>query len=269
MGSDKTPPGVVQVDRFSDRTHAALIALGTFEPLFRAYLDHARRWDEVPDGLTEVMMRQGLAAAALHLSCRPRDELMGWTLSIQEPPINIFLGGDAQQETIVGRAFQEHVQEAPHNRLYVQTRRPGAALRDSVIDVTGLDLLGVFEQYYARSEQAPARFFEYDDGTFIMVLGLPGLDRAWLDALDREAARAYVEQSALTELDHRAVRFACGCGPERIARVLQAAYVDDLDGLFQGDPQVEVECPRCGHRWLIGRAAVEEAARPDGEGEKP
>ncbi|MGE3165397.1 MAG: Hsp33 family molecular chaperone HslO [Planctomycetota bacterium] len=248
--------GDALVHRFMDDEHSVLLAHADFSLLFDAYLAHATRWDHEPDPLTATMMRQGLAAAALYLSCRPRDEVVGWTISIQNPPVNLFLTGDAGENAVAGRSFVEGVQAAESNRLFVQSSRPGMGVHQSMLEVVGLDILGIFDQYYERSVQSPARFFDYDNGEFAMVLGLPGADSDWMAQLDRVALRSHL-QGRVRPLDQQTFRFRCGCRPERMREVLRAAYAGDAQTLFQEDHTVEVECPRCGHRWDVTRAQFE------------
>lgn len=245
--------GEALIERAMDSERQALIAYGDFEQLFQAYLAHCRRWEDVPDHLALTAMRQGLAGAALYLSCRPRDEIVGWTISIQEPPLNLFLTGDAGTNSVTGRAFPDGVREAEANRLFVQSRRPTTGTHESAIEVDGLDVLGIFEQYYDQSEQFPARFFDYDDGRYVMAVGLPGLDEGWLHGLDRDAIADSIRSGSLTKLDTRLYRFACGCTEERLREVVRLSYQDNPDELFQDDPAVEVQCPRCGHMWDIRR----------------
>lgn len=244
------------IHRFMDDGHSALIAHADFSLLIDAYLAHAKRWGQSPDPLLTIMMSQGLAAAALYLSCRPRDEVVGWTISIQRPALNLFLTGDAGENAVAGRGFTEGVQAAESNRLFVQSSRPGLGVHQSMLEVEGLDVLGIFDQYYERSVQSPARFFDYDNGEYAMVLGLPGADEEWMAGLQREALRTHLE-GGIRPLDQQTFRFRCGCRPERMHEVLRAAYAGDADSLFQDDPTIEVECPRCGHRWEVTRSQFE------------
>lgn len=245
-------PGACVIQRTIDHDRNVLFAHGQFEPIFLAYVDHSRRWEEAPEPLIETMMRQGLAAAALHLSCRPIDESVGWTISIQEPPLNLFLTGDAGTERVAGRSFTHGVEPADQNRLYVQSSRHHAPPSKTMLDVAGLDILGVFEQYYRRSEQFPARFFDYDNGYFVMALGLPGIEEGCLDHLTRENALEMLNACDRL-LDERSFYFSCGCDPQRMREVVDSIYKDNPEDLFQGEARVEIQCPRCARRWELHR----------------
>lgn len=248
--------GEAELDRYVDNQHSALIAVARFLPLVQAYANHARRWQEEPDPLGMVMAHQALAAASLYLSCRPRDESIAWTINFKEPAINVFVAGDAAQETVVARVFTTDVQTADTSRLYVQSHRPHTDLVQSVIAIEGLDVFDIFERYYRQSDQHSARFFDFDDGRTAMVVGLPGLDEEWLAGLTRESALEYIE-SGLKPIDVRNFRFECGCSPERMLEAIQSIGREELLGLFEGDHPLEVSCPRCGHQWLVRRDDVE------------
>ena len=241
------------IDRFSSREHNLLAARATFTPLFEDYLEHTRRWVGEPDGLVWTMMRQGLAAAALYLTCRPNDEQTAWTFNFPEPPLNLFITTDAGTGCVVGRFFDRHIQSTEHNRLFVQTARRIGEPHLSVIEVRGFDLLLMLERYYAQSEQATARFFEGEGDEFVMLMALPGIDEAWLRGLSREEGLQLVRDLAPRPIERRTVRFGCTCNDARIVEIMRGMFSDRLDELFAGEPKVEVQCPRCGRGYGIER----------------
>ena len=252
MPAHLDPSPFASVQRTHLRGRAAVVAHGDFEPLFTALEQHLDRWKLPVDPLGLTMLRQGLATLGLHISSRPRDEVVGVTLSVQNPPVNLFLGADANRGALTGRVYSEGVEEYPENRLFVQTRRRKGDTSQSVLDVVGLDLPLIFEQLHARSEQFPSRFFDYDDGRFAMVQALPGVDEAWLQALDR----VQVEQlfGSGDALDERGFLLDCGCDEERMRVAMQGMFENNLEELFQGEEQLEVLCPRCGRSWDLRRA---------------
>jgi molecular chaperone Hsp33 len=249
--------GEATVHRFLDEEHDAVLARGHFGGLFAAYLDHARRWEHEPDGFAEVLMRQGLGAAVLSLANRPSDEFVGWTINIHRPPTNLFLTGDTKTRTVTGRVFTKNVRPTESSRMFVQTSRFGGNVNQSSVALEGLDVLEMFEQYYHRSVQTAARLFEIDALTFVMLLALPAADREWFEQLTREEAAAQVAGNHLRPLDELLFRFQCGCNQERMREIVQGLYQSEREALFQGDPGVEVLCPRCGRRWWVEAKDVE------------
>ena len=261
--------GEATVRRYLDRDHDALFVRADFGPLFAAYMDHVRRWENVPDGLALAFMRQGLGAATLHLSCRPRGESVGWTINIHQPATNVFLTGDTVDRTVTGRIFTENVKPSETSRMYVQTSRAEKGAVQSAVEVTGLDVLDIFEQYYRRSEQTPARFFEITEEEFLMILGLPEVESDWVEALTREDALGLAERE-LDLLGETKYRFECGCSSEKILGVVRSLFGKDPDDLFRGDEGVEIFCPRCGRRWWVNRTEFDgdqEAPEFESEGE--
>jgi molecular chaperone Hsp33 len=246
-------PGESTVRRYLDRDRNTVAARGDFSGLFAAYLDHAERWQSEPDGLSQVMMRQALGAAALQLSCRPNDELVAWTLNIVKPPLNIFVTGDSGERSVVGRVFTENVETTDASRFFVESRRPRREPSRSTILVEGLDVLQILEQYYRQSEQTFARFFELDDAEFAMVQTMPDVDQDWLADLDRTQLIAYVN-SDLAPVDEQVFRLHCGCTPDRMLEVIGGIFKGREDELFLGEDGVQTNCPRCGRHWWVTRA---------------
>jgi molecular chaperone Hsp33 len=246
-------PGESTVRRYADRAHNTVMARGDVTGLFAAYLDHAERWQSAPDGLSQVMIRQAMGAAALHLSCRPTDELVAWTLNIAKPPLNIFVAGDAGERSVVGRVFTEDVDTIETSRFFVESKRPRREPSRSTVLVERLDVLEIFQQYYQQSEQTFARFFELSDSEFAMIQAMPDADLDWLAGLGREQLITYVT-GGLDPLDEQIYRFHCGCTPDRMLEVITSMFKGREDELFQGEDGVQVNCPRCGRHWWVARA---------------
>jgi hypothetical protein len=271
--SDATPEltaDAVRVERFISLERNVLAARGLFSRLFDAYLAHSQQWVGEPDGLVRVMMQQGLAAAALYLTCRPLDEESAWTFNFPEPPLNLFVSASAGGNRVVGRYFDEHVETAASGRLFVQTIRQTGQPHSSVIEVQGLDILMILEQFYAQSEQTRTRFLEGEGDEFVMLMALPGADDAWLRDLPREEGLAFAQWPDMQQIEERTVRFGCQCDPERIIDVVAGIFHDKPEELFDGDPGVEVRCPRCGQAYQVSRKTFDERCqRLDAESAEP
>jgi molecular chaperone Hsp33 len=246
----------VPINVYSDPKHEAVIARGDFSDFFEVFYQHIDRWSIPLDGLTITMMRQGLAALALHLACRPRDQVDAITLNVNKPPINIFLCGDNVDSMVTGRAFTNDVKTEHSSRFFVESHRPGFEPTKSVVEVAGLDVLVIFEQYYSKSEQTHARFFEYDNNEYMLVLGLPSIDLEWLTSLDRDSAYKLAD-SGLQIIAEHIYDFQCGCDPEKIIKATKNIFENNPDELFGKNTKIETFCPRCGRRWWIAREDFE------------
>lgn len=260
--TEPSPTGAAQIQRHILREHDAVLAFADFSDLFEAFRRHSRRWDTEIEPLTEVMMRQGLAGAALQLSFKVPYESIGWTLNFKDPPINCFITGSSVEATVTGRAFTQGVDTAESSRLYVQIHRPGYDPSQSVLEVEGLDVLEVFEQYFQQSIQTPARFLELSDHEIAMVQGLPRVDEEWIRSLDREAVRQLIAGSE-ESVEAKEFRFQCGCDAARVVQAMDSFFAGDVDALFQGDEGVEALCPRCGVRYWIDRDYYEQTTSTD------
>jgi molecular chaperone Hsp33 len=234
-----------------ENARGCLVSSGEFSDLLAAWWRHASLWEGEPDGLSSILMRQGLAAAVLHLANRPRNEAVAWTLNLKQPPTNLFLTGSSGEATITGRVITDGVRTEDSSRLFVQVVRPRGEPQTSRIDVEGFDVLEIFEQYFDRSEQNPARFFPLEQERFAAVLGLPGVDPDWLAGLEIDAVRVLLNTAAT--IDERSFRFECGCSPARITEVMRSLFAKEPSALFHDENRVEVFCPRCGRRWWVDR----------------
>lgn len=244
--------GTAQVTRHVVLAHEAVFIRTQIDGLFAAYLAHVERWEGIPDGLAQTMMRQALGAAILHMATRPPDETVAWTLNIRQPPLNLFFTAKNIDESVVGRIFTENVRTTDASRLFVETQAPKKEATRSAIEVKGLDVLQIFEQFYAQSEQNVARFFELSEYDLLMVLGLPDVEDGWMASLDRDSALA-ASMVSPRPVDVHTFTFRCGCDPDRMLAVMRGLYADKADELFQDTDRVEALCPRCGHRWWISR----------------
>ena len=242
---------VATVRRSVLRGREAMFASGEFSSLFRAWHEHALRWELDIDGLGEIMMHQALAGAALQLAFRVPEESTAWTLNFSQPPTNVFVCGGGIHNTLTGRYYTEGVQDTGFNRLFVQRAHPQKETQRSVLQVEGLDILIIFERFFRDSEQATTRLVEHSPTRFSMVLTLPQEDPSWLPGLDPEAIARLEEEAE--PLDQRDFVFHCGCSPEKVAVILSRMFADQADEFFKGAPIVEAVCPRCGARHLLDR----------------
>lgn len=251
------PGSVVVVRRHLLRDRSAVVAHGDFTPLFEEFLAHARRWEMDVDPLSGVMMRQALGGAGLQLAFRKQAESMAWTVNVPEPPRNLFVVGRAGEGALTGRVFTEGIKTGDGARMHVEAVRRNAEPSRTWVDVEGLDLLVMYQQYFERSEQIPTRFFELEhDLHMTMVQALPGADSQWVRDVTREEIGETLARSPEV-LDTHEVHLHCGCTGEKIATALATFWRDDPEALFQGEPGVETLCPRCGVHWWIERALYE------------
>ena len=135
--------------------------------------------------------------------------------------------------------FTEEVQTAETGRMFVQAYRPRTGPTESSIEVHGLDVLGMYEKYYRRSEQSAGRLFDLDDDRFVLVRALPDADPPELEDMDRDGARALLD-GKLEPMQRTDFRFWCGCNPERILGALRGMFGTRPEELFRGKSRVAI-----------------------------
>jgi len=255
-----SPSNPVEVSSYLVRAHDALAYRADFRPIFEDFELHTLAHSIELDPFARQLVHDGLVAVGLHMVTRRLDEHLAWTISIQEPPLNLFFTADVGAGALVGRAFLDHVQKHEGNLFYAETKVGEREPRRSTVEVEGVDILAMVEWYYRKSEQLPGRFFVRDDA-MVLVQALPETDIEWIEGLDRDAAFALFELDGTGRLHVRQVAWHCGCDKEKILRVLASLYQADTEELFQGDPAVDAQCPRCGGEFAISREEYEEVQR--------
>jgi molecular chaperone Hsp33 len=175
----------------------------------------------------------------------------------EEPLVNLFLTGDNETGAITGRVFDEDVRQLDENVFYVDVVKPGEPKRRSAVNFSGADPIVAAEEFYARSEQRPGRFFQLGEEEFVLVSEHPDCDAAWFEALTVEQVRELESVETVSLLEKRIYRWHCGCNQERMMEVLAPVMRQDASGLFGDEEKIEIRCPRCAARHAITREAME------------
>jgi molecular chaperone Hsp33 len=247
----------VEVRCYFVRKRNALVARGQFGPVFMDYYlhaaDHGLRLTETLDG----MMKEALVGLTLHLAGKPWNEEHAWTVNFHDPRANFFATGDNKAATITGRCFTENVKVAEQQLFYSQQLKTNMPLRQSAIEFEGSSFLRAVEQYYARSEQRPGRFFEHSDEDYVLISAQPQCDVDWLLDLTEEKIRTLDRNEELSLLETRTYRFECGCTLEKLYAALLPHALRDMDSIFAGSEVLKATCPRCARRYFIDREQLE------------
>ncbi len=259
--AESTPPNPaeagLEVRTAFVRHRNALIARADFGDLFVDYYLHLSAHGITVAPEHDAMFKRALAAFTLHCASRPWNELTAWTINFQAPRVNLFLTGDNETGAVTGRVFDENVKELPENIFYADVVRGRGEKRRSAVTFTGADPLVAAEKFYTQSEQRGARFFQTGEEAFALVAEHPDCDTAWLQALTAEEVRNLDTTETVAPLERRVQRWHCGCNQRRMMEVLAPTMRQDPEGLFAGDPKIEIRCPRCGSRHAITREALE------------
>lgn len=251
---------VAEIRSFYVRGRNALLVRGRISPIYLDYylhlMQHGLRYEETAD----AMLKDALAALALHLCSRPQDEVCAWTINIHQPLLNLFVTGGSRPGRVTGRIFSEDVKDSGHNIFIAQTTRPHHSPRQSLIDFSGIDILRAVEHYYSQSEQRLTRLFRRDDEEFVMLSAEPDCDEAWLAGLPAEKIGDLEKDEHLVALESRGYVFDCGCSVERLFPLLTRLGQEDLDHIFE-DGVAVITCPRCGAIFRTPRDRFDEWLR--------
>ncbi len=245
---------------FVERRRNALLAIGDPSPLHRDLDLHLLSTGIRHDDLTLHLLRDGLSALACYLVSRPRFESFGWTIGIQKPPLNLFFTGSATERTVVGRAFRGAVKRAPRNVFISQTTRPFVGVQTSKVEVEGIDIFAMVEQFCRRSDQQPGRYFHVGDPRVAFLLSLPDVEAPWFCSVGASEAFALEKGIDSKLVSEQTVGFRCGCDIDCIARVVAEVYRENPGELFRGESSIEAECPRCGAKHTVTRERFQAVA---------
>ena len=258
MQSDEsTPRQGIEVRSYFVRGRNALLTRADFGDLYVDYYLHQGQhgYQHFPEH--DGLLKEALAAITLHSASRPWSESVAWTIHFQEPLLNLFVAGDNRLGTVVGQLFTENVKADAPQLFLADVVRGRDETRRSAVGFTGSDVFRAVEQYYAQSEQRPARYFQCGHEDFVFLSAQPQCDINWFENLDDAGILTLDETEQLSLLEQRYYRWECGCNQARMFAVLASVMRSDPEGLFGSDPAVRISCPRCGARHTITREALE------------
>lgn len=239
------------------RHRNVLIASGDFSQIFADYRAHMERFKfELPPHTDEVFF-PAFAAFLLHCTAHPQNENISWTLNFQRPLLNVFFAGDTGDGTVVGRIFTDNVKVSDHNEFHQDLIPYRKNSLRSYTEFTGHDALLAAEQFYDRSEQRPARFFQLDESRFTVLSAHPDWDEAWFNDVTLDEVRHLDEQEVIVPLERRFFRYECGCNEHKILNVLAPHMKEDPESLFGNDDSLQVKCPRCCATYRITKETLE------------
>jgi molecular chaperone Hsp33 len=248
---------LVEVRSYFVRGRNALLVRGQFGPLFMDYYLHAADHQLRLCAALDARMKDALVAVTLHSAATPWNEAHAWTVNFHDPVANIFVTSDNRTATVTGRCFTENVRVRDQQLFYAQVQKTQQPLRQSTIDFEGPSFLHSVEQFYARSEQRTARFFEHSEEDYVFISAQPQCDLAWLENLTTEAVQRIDRDEQLSLLEVRRYRWECGCTPEKLYAALLPHASRDMDSIFHGGEVLHATCPRCARRYIIDREQLE------------
>jgi molecular chaperone Hsp33 len=230
---------------------------GSFTDLYLEYYLHLMQHGLEYPRRHDSMLKDALAAMALHSASRPHDETCAWTLHWQQPLMNLFVtGGGYPLCGVAGRVFVDEVRQMERSLMVAQTVRRLQPARQSMVEVLGEDVLSAIEQFYRQSEQRPTRLFALDDENYAQISAEPDADVDWLESIEASQLAGLRSTEELSLLEIRRVRWHCGCGLHRLYPMLLRLGAQELEEVF-ADGLAPVQCPRCAARYETSRQDFE------------
>lgn len=165
-----------------------------------------------------------------------------------------------------------------------------------LVELAAPDLAGVLENYFAQSEQLPARLLLAADGEHavgLMLQKLPeegghsaagdadgwnrvlqltqtlGVDELLATAPETLLYRLYHEENVRL-FEPRALAFGCSCSRERVAAMLRSLGRAEVEAtLAERDGYIDVDCEFCAQHYRFDRIDVEHVLRGAGGAAAP
>lgn len=201
-------------------------------------------------------LKELLVALTLHAVARPWAEVHAWTVNLRAPRVNFFATASSTHQNVVGRLFTKDVREPPQNILYTQVTEKSFETRQSSVALETEQPFEWLQHLYDQSEQRPGKIIELPDENYVLLAAQPDFDEEWFEGLTTEKVAAFAETEDLSPLENRHFHFHCGCNLARIMPAL-AVWQNKLEELFQGAPEINVQCPRCGATHVVTPADFE------------
>ena len=226
------------------------------------------------DGELSVQLKSAGALRLLFAECTDRGRLRGlarWDGALPQP-----LSLDALPKAVMAIT----IGNVERGQRY-----------QGLVELRAADLAGVLENYFAQSEQLPARLLLAADGEHavgLMLQKLPGEgghgavqdDDAWTRVLHLTATLgtgellATAPEQLLYRLYHeetvrlfepRPLSFGCSCSRERVAAMLRSLGREEVEAtLDEQQGRIEVNCEFCAQRYTFDRIDAEHLLREAG-----
>ena len=255
--TSRNDDGVVEIACDFVRARSVLLTHGDLRPLFERWHRHHDENRLELDPEHARLFEEALAAFTLHLAGQSRNRHVTWTVNIGKPAVNLFLVGDTASGSVAGRVYTENVATFYSGQFYQESIVAGKGPFRSHAVFEGRDFFAAVEEYYAMSEQRPARLFDLGECRFAMAHAHPDYDEGWFTGLTGADAAGIAAKEELGRIETRRFGWHCGCeDPSRIPGVLLPSYRKDPDGLFGGADQLEILCPRCAARHVVTRGRM-------------
>lgn len=223
------------------------------------YFLHLKAHIVNPNPHREEQLRKLIACMTLHLSIRPPEETVAFTLHMHgEEPFSLFVTGNARLQFIVGHVLEENIRHTDINMFHAQTMKNDGQSYTSAVRCESEDIREMFESYYAKSEQLPVKaFFIENSDKAIAIAAMPDFDQEWFAAISKEFPAEEIAALEKKTMRDYQFFFRCDCSPDKLLPYFKSLDKDSLDELYGEDSALIIGCPRCGRKFDIERKLLE------------
>ena len=199
------------------------------------------------------MIRELLATTALCAVSLAERESWGWSLTFKGMNTGFFVGVEPEG-MICLRVLDAETQKAS---VMVQRQKAGLPMTQSHISPRTRSPRDMVEQYFSEVDQTKTRLEVKEDGDSILVHALPGGNFDAVKELGADKVFGYLEcaihAGRIKELGEVLIFYECRCSEEMIAGMIDNMPESDRNDLFGDQHHVEIECPRCGRKYMLPR----------------
>ncbi len=194
-----------------------------------------------------------MAAACLAAVSLAQRESWGWTLTLPGSPHGFFCGVEPEG-MICGT-----VKEAPLEKgsVHLQRQKADGPLMESHYSPDNEDPVAAVQRYFEQVEQIRTRIALGPDGSGVLVQALPegDFDRV-TDLADEEMislCREKARNGEFKALQEVLLFYECRCDDKMIRDMIDALPDAGRAELWGDEKELNIECPRCGRKYVIGR----------------
>lgn len=245
---------------YFNRDNDATIAVCSQKGIMSYYLDFyiESGVEEVPhDSFNDMKILTSFCCA--YAFFLPDDIVFGCTVSLPEKERKLFCVFDMGNKTFVARSHKwtpKEFDEKP--RIAVQKISQAEGLDSiSMVDCdsdTGDEIVSsLIERYFGVHGNSQYTVFQ-KEGLFFVVES---------NEINRDSANTLLKNDIDSVLQRSDIKneydflFKCGCDKSRIADIFSVVSESDLDYLFEKGSTIELECPRCGFKYIFSRGDIE------------
>lgn len=218
------------------------------------YYIHLKNSNQKPKVERDNKLKELFSCLACHLSIRPPEETVAFTLHMHsENPYSLFVSGSAKQESIVGHVIEENIRHTDINMFHAQTIKSGKSYTSAVRCETEV-IKEMFESYYDKSEQLPAKiFFIKDSDKAIAIAAMPDYNKEWYEKIGTEYPEEEIKGLKQSPMRTYLFNYKCDCSPKKLLPYFKTLDEQKIDELYGEDEELIIACPRCGRKFPLER----------------